>query len=74
MLRQRSRARVAVAVIRTAIKRSVTRMDAVPAVAINMANAIRSAIRDGLKRSAKKINPRGDILIKKISRLSKRSI
>ena len=74
MLRQRSRARIAVAVVRTAIKRSATRMDAVPAVATNMANAIRSATRGDSKRNVKKIKPKRDALIKKISRSLRQSI
>jgi hypothetical protein len=60
--------------MRTARKKSVIRKDAVPVVVKHMANATRSAIRDGSKKSAKKINPKRDILIKKISRLLRRSI
>ena len=73
-MRQRSPAKIAVAVTQTAKRKSAIRMDAVPAVAKSTANAIRSAIRDGSKKNAKKINPKRDILIKKISRSLKRSI
>ena len=72
-MRQRSRARIAVAVMRTARKKSVIRVDAVYAVAAkSTTNAVRSVMRDGPKRSAKKVNPKGDILIKKMSRSLRR--
>ena len=74
MLRQRSRAKIAVAVMQIAIKRSAIRRDAAPVVAKSTANAIRSVIRDGPKRSAKKINPKRDVLIKKMSRSLRRLI